>query len=115
MPVVGLIAFGCAGPARGIADRIRAANSPIVREVYVSPANPFGGKGDEIQVFVADNTREAQKLSLWCEVMLPAGAPDMLPGTVMVLEGVPGAGHDVLRDPACPSDAPLAPSPGYLP
>jgi hypothetical protein len=99
-----LLVAGCAGPGRGIADRIRAANSPIVREVYLSPANAFGGKGDEIQIFVPDNTTEAEKLSLWCEVMLPAGAADMPPGTIGVYEGVPGAGHDVLRDPACPSN-----------
>jgi hypothetical protein len=62
--LVAAVVAGCAGPGKGVAERIRAANSPIVREVYVSPANPFGGKQDEVQVFVVDGATQAEKLSV---------------------------------------------------
>jgi hypothetical protein len=100
--LVSLLAARCAGPAQGIADRIRAANSPIVREVQISPANPFGGKPDEVKVYIYAEATEADALALWCDVMLPAGAADMPAGTIDVWRGQPGTGQRALRDPTCP-------------
>jgi hypothetical protein len=100
--LAGLLIAGCAGPALGIADRIRAANSPIVREVHISPANPFGGKPDEVKVYVVDDATEADALALWCEIIVPAGAADMAPGTIDVWRGEPGTGQRILHDPSCP-------------
>jgi hypothetical protein len=96
-----LLAAGCAGPAYGIADRIRAANSPTVRDVVLWPANPFGGRPDEIRVYVVDGATEADALALWCNVMLPAGAAEMLPH-IDVWRGRPGVERPALEDPTCP-------------
>jgi hypothetical protein len=63
-----------------IADRIRAANSPIVREVHLSPASFWEGSGDEITVFVIDGATEAQVLELWCNGVIPAGAQQLPSG-----------------------------------
>jgi hypothetical protein len=115
LALVGILAAGCAGPAQGIADRIRAANSPIVREVHISPANPFGGKPDEVKVYIDPKATEADALALWCDVMLPAGATDMPAGTIDVWRGQPGTGQRALHDPVCPGDASPALSPGVAP
>lgn len=98
-------------------DRIRAANSPIVREVELSPANGWeGGKYDAIDVYVNDEATDAQALDLWCNVVIPAGADQLPAGQVQVLKGgekAPNGGRYgpslVLTDPVCPDD--VAPTP----
>lgn len=107
----------CTGPGQGIADRIRAANSPLVREVFLSPANPWEGSGDAVYVYLKDEATDAQALDLWCNVVIPAGADELPPGRVQVLKGfelLPGGGRSggsqVLHDPTCPGDASPAPA-----
>jgi hypothetical protein len=109
--VVSLLAAGCGpSPGQGIADRIRAANSAIVREVELSPANGWqGGVDDAVYVFLTDEATDAQALDLWCDVVIPAGANRLPVGQVKLLKGfelVAGGGRTggslVLREAACP-------------
>jgi hypothetical protein len=107
--VLACFATGCL-PTRGqaIADRIRAANSPIVRQVDLSPANPLLGRGDEVFVFITDAATDAEALDLWCLVVLPAGARELRAGAVNVYRGgVDSSGaYLALHDPVCPEQSP---------
>ena len=69
-----LIAVGCA-PARGeeVSSRIRAANSPVVREVTFYD-DWFDGT--QVLVHLQPGVTEAQAQRLWCEVIAPAGGID---------------------------------------
>ncbi len=116
---VALLAVGCAGPGAGIADKIRAANSPIVREVRFVPANPLEGSEEYIVVYVIDEATDAQALDLWCTVVIPAGAEQMPfpPGVQLSTFGEPQpeggvvGGHRVLDDdPICPGDSSPVPT-----
>lgn len=62
------------GPAEGVADRIRAANSPIVEEVVLQGPNLFYGGESKVFVYLVPAATQEQALSLWCDVVLPAGA-----------------------------------------
>ena len=112
--VGGLLAAGCtAGPGQGIADRIRAANSPIVREVALSPANFWQGSGDAVYVYLTDVATDAEALDLWCTVVYPAGADQLPAGQVGLYRGgelQPGGGRSgaslAVRDPVCPEGDP---------
>ena len=107
-----LLVAGCGlipGPGAGIAERIRAANSPIIREVEFSPASPVVDTGEYIFVFLNDDATDAQALDLWCTVVIPAGAEQLSPGRVRLLKGDKlGAGgvrsgmYGVLTNPVCP-------------
>ena len=112
---VALVVAGCTsgpGPGEAIAERIRAANSPIVREVEVSPANPWQGEGDDsIYVYLVEPATEAQALEFWCEVMIPAGVDQLPREQVWLLKGgepQPGGGRQgayrAVRDPVCPTE-----------
>jgi hypothetical protein len=108
---------GCGGPGAGIADRIRAANSPIVREVSFSPANPLEGSGEAIQIYLIDAASDAQALGLWCRVVLPAGAAQMPAGSAQLRKGgepaVGGGSYGssrVLANAVCPGDGSPSPS-----
>lgn len=101
--VLSLLVAACAGPGTGIAERIRAANSPIVREVVFSPANFWEGGGEEIT--------DAQALDLWCTVVVPPGAEQLPPGRIQLRKGgqrtTGGArlgSSRVLANPVCPGD-----------
>jgi hypothetical protein len=115
LTALALLATGCQGPGTGIADRIRAANSPIVREVlYGSPG--LEGGGERIFVYLIDEATDAQALDLWCQVVIPAGAEQLGPDNVRLYKGgkpAPGGGSlgttRVLRDPVCPTT--VVPSP----
>jgi hypothetical protein len=112
--VLGLVLAGCAGPGQGVVDAIRAAKSPIVREVVFSPANPAVGRHEEIYVLVVEGTTPAQALDLWCSVVLPAGAARLEPGAVSVLNGgevMTGGGRSgetnaLPENPVCPPPTP---------
>jgi hypothetical protein len=94
---------GCAGPGQSIADRIRAANSPIVREVVLSPANFWEGSGDAVYVYLKEEATEAEALDLWCRVVLPAGAKDLPTGAVGLWKGGASSGALLaLHNPTCP-------------
>ena len=105
-----MLVAGCLGPGEGIADRIRAANSPIVREVIVTPSNLFGAKGDEIHIYVVPEATKAEALSLWCDVVLPAGAAQLPPKAVRVYWGERLTPTDALDNPVCPESGSPAPS-----
>lgn len=116
--LAGILVTACLpGPGQGIVDRIEAANSPIVREVVLSPANGWqGGTDDAVYVYLKDEATDAQALDLWCNVIVPAGADQLPAGYVEVLKGgelVPGGGRQgtslALHDPACPPVASSAP------
>jgi hypothetical protein len=105
---IALLAAGCAGPGAGIAERIRAANSPIVREVIFSPAGLEGG-GELVTIFVIDAATDAQELDLWCRVVIPAGAAQLPTGNVRLFKGgeryQDGSSSGVyggLNNPTCP-------------
>jgi hypothetical protein len=102
--IVSLLVAGCVTPGQGIVDRIRAANSPIVREIVLTPPNPFGGKGDEIHIYVVDEATEAEALALWCDVVLPAGAAQLPFMAVRVYWGERSTPTDALDNPICPDD-----------
>jgi hypothetical protein len=109
LAAVVLIVSGCLpGPGQGIVDRIRAANSPIVREVVLSPANPFGGKGEEVHVYIADTATEAEAVELWCDVVILAGIGQLPVGAVNIWRGGEnGSGvWNPLRHPICPDRSP---------
>lgn len=70
--LVGLLAAGCApAPGEQIANRIRAAGSPVVREVIFRPANLLDPAS--IDVWLIPGAPEAQAEAVWCEVIAPAG------------------------------------------
>lgn len=70
--VVGFVAVGCAlAPEGRVANRIRAAASPVVREVVFRPANFLDPAS--IDVWLIPGATVAQADRLWCEVIVPAG------------------------------------------
>jgi hypothetical protein len=105
-----LMAVACAGPGQGIADRIRAANSPIVREVSLSPVSFWqGNTTDLIIVYLIDEASDAQALDFWCDVVIPAGAEQLPPGKVDLRKGGERStggsrtgSEKVLDNPTCP-------------
>jgi hypothetical protein len=67
-----VVAAGCASvPEEAIAARIRAANSPIVRDVDYRPPNMLDPA--EIDVWLRPDARQLQATSLWCDVIVPVG------------------------------------------
>jgi len=107
--LAGLLVAGCAGAGQGIADRIRAANSPIVKEVDLSPANFWQGSGDAVYVYLTDAATNEEALDLWCTVVYPPAVDRLPPGQVVLYKGgepQQGGGRLgvtlVLRDPMCP-------------
>jgi hypothetical protein len=116
--VASLLAAGCAaGSGQAIADRIRATNSPMVREVVLSPANFWQGSGDAVYVYLTDAATDEEALDLWCTVVYPPGANTLPAGQVGLYKGgepQQGGGRSgaslVLRDPVCPEGGSSAPS-----
>lgn len=126
--MIGLALTGT-GPATAVADRIRSANSPIVREVRFSGPGLEGGS-DRITVLLTDDATEAQALDLWCTVIVPVGVAQLPRANLTVQQGEkpdPGGGVTGGRtilpiptsvdgpffcvDPTCPASASQAPSP----
>ena len=67
-----VVLASCASPVgEQVATRIRAAGSPIVREVIYQPENYLDPEG--LEVFLRPGTTEAQAKDLWCTVVVPAG------------------------------------------
>jgi len=87
LTAVVLLVAGCAGPGAGIAAKIRAANSSIVREVEFSPAAFPESSTDAISVYLVDDATDAQTLDLWCTVVVPAGAEQLPAGNVGLYKG----------------------------
>jgi hypothetical protein len=118
-------------PGAPVAERIRAADSPIVLEVRYHPA-VFGASivQDSLIVMLTDDATEAEALDLWCTVIVPAGGDQIAPDILRVEQGEttwPGGGttggHTVLPrptildddlvyvHPTCPAAASGKPSP----
>jgi hypothetical protein len=117
LSAVALLVAACSGPGAGIAERIRAANSPIVREVSFSPAAFPDSSADMIVVYLVDDATDAEALDLWCGVVMPAGADQLPAGNVRLLKGGERGtgggrlgGTRVLADPVCPAGG--SPVPG---
>src|SRR4051812_23382290 len=95
--VVAVFVCACASAlGQGIADRIRAAKSPIVRDVVVSPANFWQGSGDAVYIYLVDAATDQDALDLWCGVVYPPGSVTLPPGHVVMYKGgepQPGGGH----------------------
>jgi hypothetical protein len=109
--VVSLVEAGCtAGLGQGIADRVLAANSPIVREVVLSPENFWNGRsGDAVYVYLVDGASDLEAPDPWCNVVYPPGVAKLPVGQVILAKGgepAPAGGRSgttiVLRDPVCP-------------
>jgi hypothetical protein len=67
-----LLLAGCASDAgEHVADRIRAANATLVRDVIYRPANLLDPS--EIIVHLRPGATEPQAEQLWCDVVAPAG------------------------------------------
>ena len=117
---VSLLVAGCGlapGPGAVIAERIRAANSPIVREVVFSPHDWVAGNPEEITVYLVREVTDAQAQDLWCNVMIPAGAEQLLPDRIQLRKGgevVEGGarllGDKVVPSSVCPGDSSTVPS-----
>jgi hypothetical protein len=58
-------------PGRQLADRIRAANSPLVQHVGFQSQTIIDPP--EVHVIVKHGVTEAQAEGLWCDVVVPAG------------------------------------------
>jgi hypothetical protein len=83
-------------PGAPVAEKIKAANSPIVLEVRYVPAT-FGASvvTDSLTIELTDDATEAQALDLWCTVIVPAGGDQLPPYTLYVMQGekpLPGGG-----------------------
>jgi hypothetical protein len=63
-----LATAGCAEREACVADQIRAANSPIVREVVYRSSNILDPA--EVDVYVSLGTTNAQAQALWCDVIV---------------------------------------------
>jgi hypothetical protein len=124
--VVAAVAAGCLpGPGQDIADRIRAADSPIVKEVVLSPANPLVGKDyEEVILYLVDDVTDQAAFDLWCTVVVPAGVERLGPrGQVYMEKGVikwpDGSllgGSEVLHEkPTCGPGATFVPTPSPPP
>ena len=61
-------------PGPGIADRIRATNSPLLQDVAFRAS--FTGSG-EVTVHLVQGMTEAQARRFWCEVVVPAAGSDL--------------------------------------
>ena len=105
LAVIGLVtvtAAGCLGPGQGIADRIRAADSPLIQEVKLTPPNPLGGNGEHLYIYVVPETTQAQALALWCDVVLPAGAGQLAEVRLLKYPDNPISAFPYSYDPVCP-------------
>jgi hypothetical protein len=126
-----LTAMNWPHPGAPVAERIRAASSPVVLEVRYHPG-VFGSDGatDSLEVVLTDDATEAQALDLWCTVIVPPGGDPPPDGMLYVVQGEksqPGGGHTMgniiipLRttvdgtvrrvNPTCPATASGKPSP----
>jgi hypothetical protein len=75
-------------PGAPVAERIRAANSPIVLEVRYYPGI-FGSEStlDTLVVMLTDDATDAQALDFWCTVVVPAGGDQLPPHILRVEQG----------------------------
>jgi hypothetical protein len=58
-------------PGRQLADRIRAANSPLVQDVVFREQTMIDPP--EVHVIVKHGVTETEAAGLWCDVVAPAG------------------------------------------
>ncbi len=102
-----LLVAGCGllpGPGAGIVDRIRAANSPIVQDVILTPPTLFVNAGEEIRVEVEPAATDAEVVELWCHVIVPAGATQLPKGDFAMSWGDPTPTGRHMPIPICPDD-----------
>jgi hypothetical protein len=116
-----VVVAACSNPGAPVAEKIKAANSPIVREVRYSPAT-FGASvsQDSLIVVLVDGATDAQAIDLWCTVILPAGGDQLPSGVLQVNQGenlivlpypTTLAGEPSYAGPPCPAAASPTPSP----
>ena len=99
--LVTMMATGCTSVADDIAGRIRAAKSPIVREVEVDEPNFFTGRRPGITVYVVDDATEVQAREMWCVVMAPAGVGQLDQDDVHIIQGTPSRTTMVVSHVTC--------------
>ena|ERR1700690_3196693 len=103
--VAGLVATGCASTAgEQVASRIRAANSPVVREVVWRPANFLDPP--EVDVWLIPGATESQAEILWCQVIVPAGGSPYQNDTGVAVWNDAGTEMMVTVTPVCPTPSP---------
>jgi hypothetical protein len=97
LAVIAFAVSGCSGPAAGIVDRIRAAQSSVIQEVRYSPANGLIGEPDEVYIYFVPTVTDAQVADAWCSVVVPAGIEQLPSDTVWLAKaGVVEAGDVVV-------------------
>jgi hypothetical protein len=94
-----LVVAGCATPEQDVANRIRAAGSPIVRSVVYRPQNILDPA--EVVIDLVQGTTQDQAQQLWCEVVAPAGG-----GDVRISLWIDGRFFPVTVDEICPAASP---------
>ena len=72
------------GPGVGVADRVRAADSPLVTEVQYLDPNWFTGKPGEVRIYLEHDATQAEVNAFWCDVVVPAGG-EAMPERYLVL------------------------------
>jgi hypothetical protein len=72
--VLGTLGACAVAPGEQVANRIRAAQSQIVREVIYRPANALDPA--EIVVYLRPGTSEAEARRFWCDTVVPAGGSE---------------------------------------
>ncbi len=103
LAIVGALAVSNVQQGQAVADRIAASGSPLIKRVEFTRSNPFEGSPDEILVTMAAGTTEAQAVTFWCEVVVPAGHdPDRVRVTLVSIDG----GHQLAFKAVCPPSSP---------
>lgn len=55
-----------------VAERVRAADSPLIHRVFYTPGDIL--EPQELNVVLIQTAGDAEAATVWCEVLLPAGA-----------------------------------------
>jgi hypothetical protein len=75
--LVTAVVGGCqSDPAAAVATRIRAAGSPVVRDVVLRSANYLDPAG--VDVWLRAGATEAEADALWCDVIEPTGGSNLV-------------------------------------
>ena len=72
--VLGTLGACTAAPGEQVANRIRAAQSQIVRDVIYRPANALDPA--EVIVYLRSGSTEADARLFWCNIVVPAGGSE---------------------------------------
>ena len=85
-----LVVAGCSGsrPVVALADRVRAANSPLVVRISLNESNlisqAFEGDYDRLRVYLREDASDTQILTFWCSVIVPGGGASMPENTLVI-------------------------------